>query len=281
MHGSGLALASLSLAAAALNAAAKQTLCRVNPSGLSLQPLRQLQHFFLKRDDLLELSLGTSGAVLSGNKARKFKSLVNTLHGHRGGQIDCVFSIGGNNSNAMLALSKICFANQLPFTYYTRDLPPALLSALQGDSVDKGAVSNLSIASKVYKASIVSLDFPSYSSTMLQLEAEAAEQAVRPVGGRLVIARGGSDESAREGLAELALELLTELAQMQLQEPLIKKWVVAVASGTGATAYYCHVEMRRLTRALPDLAGDVTVLALPCVGSSAYLTQQVALTIAL
>lgn len=260
-------------------------LIRICPNTLSSLELplslRSLNHFYVKRDDLLELRLGTSGdTTLSGNKARKFCSLVRGVQALPAADLKRteVVSIGGNNSNAMLALSKICFSFQINFTYYTRNIPSNLQE--QRLMAPASAVtSNLVAAANTYKASIVSLGPSEYARTFVQLEAEAAERSEGSeaglYSGRLVIPRGGSDESAREGLGELALELLEDIALLQRREPAVTRWTVALASGTGATAYYCHTEMARIARIRPDLADtNVRVLALPCVGSSAYLLEQ-------
>lgn len=75
--------------------------------------------FLIKRDDLIS-------PFVNGNKAYKFYFLLSE-------DINHIVSHGGNQSNAMLALSYIAKHKKANFTYFTRPLPKTLACNLEGN----------------------------------------------------------------------------------------------------------------------------------------------------
>ena len=63
--------------------------------------------------------------LVCGNKARKLASLIEALPTKSKSPL---VSHGGGQSNAMLALARVCHASSTPFTYHTRPLPRWLRS---------------------------------------------------------------------------------------------------------------------------------------------------------
>ena len=76
------------------------------------------RQFYIKRDDLLVIG------GINGNKVRKLKFLIDSPN-----EYTDVFSFGGYQSNAMVAIAKLVRENRniKQFTYFTKHLPHDLL----------------------------------------------------------------------------------------------------------------------------------------------------------
>ena len=197
----------------------------MSPSPLSKITLEG-RDFLVKRDDLFD-------PYLSGNKFRKLHTLINTPKQ----ELEKIISYGGTQSNAMLALAKLCKDKGWEFIYYSKPLSRVLKNQNFGNfplALGLG-MHHIEIDDAFYKDFIAAL--------RLNLDAKT-----------YVVDQGGADKSAQDGLAVLAEEIRS------LDED-IK--AVATPSGTGTTALY-------LALALPEY----TIYTVPCVGDSAYLQEQ-------
>lgn len=72
---------------------------------------------YIKRDDLI----ATQNSMFNGNKARKLMSYVQNLPKEQ-----CYLSIGGAQSNSMLAIARLSQAQGKRFIYFTRTVPVVL-----------------------------------------------------------------------------------------------------------------------------------------------------------
>ncbi len=182
------------------------------------------RHFFVKRDDRID-------PLLSGNKYRKLYRLLETPAHH----YHTLWSRGGAQSNAMLALAALCQRKGWRFHYMTRHLPDHLRQRPCGN-LRKA----LELGMQLHEASNPDVWQPPRDD------------------GVLVVPQGGADPLAQDGIALLAEEI-----QCWQQQSDIRSLHVALPAGTGTTAFY-------LAAALPD----VCVLTTPVVGDAAYLQWQ-------
>ncbi len=182
------------------------------------------REFLIKRDDLFD-------PFLSGNKFRKLHSLIYTPK-H---SLYKVVSYGGTQSNAMLALAKLCHDKGWEFVYYTRPLSKRLRENVHGNLAQACSLGmrHVEIAHEIYREFIASLQ---------QQEGVA------------LVHQGGAMPDAKEGIEVLAKELRLQCPQTM---------AVATPSGTGTSAFY-------LAHALPER----TVYTTPCVGDEKYLYEQ-------
>jgi 1-aminocyclopropane-1-carboxylate deaminase/D-cysteine desulfhydrase-like pyridoxal-dependent ACC family enzyme len=157
----------------------------------------QGQHFYVKRDDQLH-------PQFNGNKARKFLHYLLLQQP----QINSVISFGGNQSNAMYALSVLAKMKQWRFDYYLKTLPEQLRTNPAGNF--KSACENGMQYHEVEQ-------FPSLHSTA----------------NRIVIPQGGSSTEAKFGIRTLADEINQWVSDKKLEN-----CSVFLPSGTGTTAFY-------------------------------------------
>lgn len=153
--------------------------------------------FYVKRDDLIH-------PELNGNKARKLRHYLKLSNS----DIKTVVSCGGNQSNAMYALSVLAKLKHWRFFYYVKKLPSQLIN---------NPVGNFKLACDNGMQYQEVVHFPELQSTP----------------DTIVIEQGCSGSNAEPGIAELAKQ--------------INQWVdtnnwqvcsLFLPSGTGTTAYY-------------------------------------------
>jgi 1-aminocyclopropane-1-carboxylate deaminase/D-cysteine desulfhydrase-like pyridoxal-dependent ACC family enzyme len=182
--------------------------------------------FYVKRDDLIDL-------YLSGNKYRKLHTLLQTPKQN----LKKIISYGGSQSNAMLAIARMCELKSWEFIYYTKPLSSKQKEENLGNFhlAKKLNMKHIEINQEQYKSFIASLDFNKEQDSFL-------------------IHQGGAIKEAKDGLEVLAQEILnSKIAVKSLATP----------SGTGTTALF-------LALALPAFK----VYTTPCVGDVEYLKQQ-------
>lgn len=190
--------------------------------------------FYVKRDDLFDPLLG-------GNKFRKLYWLW---------QCDArnyqqIISYGGAQSNAMVALAKLCQLKQWRFDYYVKTLPKHL--QLEHSS-------NLFVARQL-GMQLHEVAHDAFAKTVSELNAIQKE-------GRLVIAQGGANNMAKIGIQALAQEILQQTKMLSR-----KPWRVVLPSGTGTTAHFLAHYLK---------AYNIEVYTTAIVGDEAYLKKQVA-----
>lgn len=205
-------------------------------------PSRASRELFILRD--YDRSLSAALPLVCGNKARKLATLSEKLPTRLP-----LVSHGGSQSNAMLALARVCHASDTPFTYHTRPLPRWLRSK---------PVGNLA------KALALGMCLVEHKSAA---EYEAACTQMRNCEPNFV-PQGAAYPDAEHGVAKLASEI-DDWWQRRDDEAL----AVVVPAGTGTTALY-------LARHLSSVP-NIHVYAVPCVGGkSALLRQMKALDVA-
>jgi 1-aminocyclopropane-1-carboxylate deaminase len=97
-----------------------------------------------------------------------------------------------------------------------------------------------------------------YREVVESLYAPTADSRVGDHQGDLILAQGGADLGAKEGIALLA----EEIKCWQLESD-IESLTVVTPSGTGTTAYF-------LAKSLPDM----TIMTTPLIGTTEYLEEQ-------
>lgn len=175
-----------------------------------------------------------------GNKARKFLGLENALV-----RRDFV-SYGGSQSNAMLALAALAASRRVNFTYHTKPIPRWLRSR---------PVGNLGCALSLGMQLIEHPSSASYEEAKAKLK-EDTPAVDRP----LLVPQGGACPEAELGVASLA----REIGAWRTKHCRVGPCHVVLPSGTGTTALFLA------RHATPG----VKVFAVPCVGSSEYLWDQ-------
>ena len=184
------------------------------------------REFLVKRDELID-------PYLAGNKYRKLYTLLQTPKQN----LDKIISYGGTQSNAMLAIAKMCYDKGWEFTYYTKPLSKTQKEQKFGNyyhAIEHG-MRHVEIEYERYKDSIASL--------RLNLDEKT-----------FIIDQGGAVVEADEGLRVLADEI-------REQNPDVK--ALATPSGTGTTALYLAINMP-----------EYKVYTTPCVGDVEYLKTQ-------
>ena len=192
---------------------------------------------YIKRDDLIDKDL-------SGNKFRKLYFLLNTSSS----TYKHIISYGGSQSNAMASIAALCKRKRWRFTYITKVLSSTLKHNLEGNlkcALEDG-MELFEVPHEQYREVVESLYGPTPHAGFGREE------------GDLVLAQGGADLGAREGIESLA----EEIAHWQ-QTHNIKKLTVVTPSGTGTTAYFLAV-----------LLPGVTVITTALIGSRTYLFEQ-------
>ncbi|MCH9696524.1 MAG: 1-aminocyclopropane-1-carboxylate deaminase/D-cysteine desulfhydrase [Gammaproteobacteria bacterium] len=160
----------------------------------------QGQQIYIKRDDLLH-------PLFNGNKARKFLYYLYLQET----QFKSIVSFGGNQSNAMLALSALAKLKGWKFEYYLKKLPQQLQSSPVGNF--KQACKN---GMKYHEVT----DFPALATSA----------------DRLAIQQGGAEPEAEYGISMLANEINQWVAEQQMTD-----CCVFLPSGTGTTAFYLQL----------------------------------------
>ncbi len=191
----------------------------------------------IKRDDLIDEDL-------SGNKFRKLQFLLDTPSQ----TYKRIISYGGNQSNAMASIAALCQRKGWAFLYITKELSSTLKQQISGNlkaAIDDG-MELLEVSHDEYRAVVESLYTPIPDKRIDHHEDD------------LVLAQGGADIGAKEGV-----ELLAEEIKLWQLENNSKDLTVVTPSGTGTTAYLLSI-------ALPE----VTVITTPLIGSSEYLLEQ-------
>ncbi|WP_143428896.1 pyridoxal-phosphate dependent enzyme [Helicobacter sp. 12S02634-8] len=155
---------------------------------------------YIKRDDLLH-------PLFNGNKARKFESLLyQPLEGRT------LVSYGGNQSNAMFALSYIAKHKRCQFVYFTPPLSGYLQANIQG---------NLLYALQ----NGVRLEF--VHGNLEALKHQALDFCTAQ--GGVFIPQGGSHAIAHMGIERLACELQRDVVGL-------KDLAILYVSGSGVSA---------------------------------------------
>lgn len=180
----------------------------------------------------------TIDPYLSGNKYRKLYTLLQTPKEN----FTKLISYGGTQSNAMLALSAVCNSKGWEFVYYTKSISSVVKEQEYGNYYDA-----LSLGMQV-----IELDGDLYKEYISSLRLNLDKKT-------LIIDQGGAGHRAQEGLRVLAEELREQFRDKEFS--CIKG--IATPSGTGTTALY-------LALALPEY----TIYTTPCIGSVAYLKEQ-------
>ena len=192
----------------------------------------QGRSIYVKRDDLLDEDL-------SGNKYRKLYKLLNTPSQN----YKRIISYGGSQSNAMASIAALCKRKNWKFLYLTKTISKILKENVAGNL--KSALAD--------GMALVEVDPTQYRETVQSLYMPTSEEE-----GDLILAQGGADIGAQEGVAQLA----NEIGRWQVKKS-ISKLTVVTPSGTGTTALF-------LARYLPH----AHVVTTPLVGSKAYLIEQ-------
>jgi 1-aminocyclopropane-1-carboxylate deaminase/D-cysteine desulfhydrase-like pyridoxal-dependent ACC family enzyme len=195
------------------------------------------------RDD--ETVLPATGALVRGNKARKFAQLPTDKP---------LASYGGAQSNAAAALAALARARRVPFDYFVNGPIPAHLRA--------APTGNLA-ALLARGARVVELSRESGEYAALRAYAEGGAgtrpDALRP--DARLIAQGGACAHAESGCAQLAAAI--DAAAGEASASRGARTVALVCAGTGATALFAARHVRA-----------ATVVALPCAMDAAALATE-------
>jgi 1-aminocyclopropane-1-carboxylate deaminase len=179
--------------------------------------------------------------LVCGNKARKLASLIEALPTKSKSPL---VSHGGGQSNAMLALARVCHASSTPFTYHTRPLPRWLRSKPIGNLAKALALGMCLVEHK----------------TAVAYEAACADLRSQPN----FVPQGAAYPGAELGVAGLATEIDDWWGATRRRQG--ESLAVVVPAGTGTTALY----LARHLSAVPS----VQVYAVPCVGGKSALLSQ-------
>jgi 1-aminocyclopropane-1-carboxylate deaminase/D-cysteine desulfhydrase-like pyridoxal-dependent ACC family enzyme len=184
------------------------------------------REFLVKRDDLID-------PYLAGNKYRKLYTLLKTPPQY----FKTIISYGGTQSNAMLAIAKMCFDKGWEFIYYTKQVSKTQKEQRYGNYYHalKLNMKHKEIPNELYRDFIASLRVNRDEKTF-------------------IIDQGGAVLEADEGLKVLADEIVD--AQIGIKS-------LATPSGTGTTALFLALN-------LPSY----TVYTTPCIGDVEYLKKQ-------
>ncbi|MDD3344444.1 MAG: 1-aminocyclopropane-1-carboxylate deaminase/D-cysteine desulfhydrase [Sulfurospirillaceae bacterium] len=193
------------------------------PSPLEKHSFRNRQ-FYIKRDDLLD-------SHFSGNKARKFHYfLVNDFP-----LVKRLVSYGSNQSNAMYSLSVLSQLKHWEFIYFCDHIPPFL---------KENPIGNYAFALNNGMKIIESKQ--RYEDSLLCIDEES-----------LHVQEGGRQGESEWGIAQLAKELIEDIAQANIKNPYL-----FLPSGTGTTALFLQKHLK------------IPVLTCCCVGDESYLQKQ-------
>ena len=222
----------------------------------------------IKRDDQLRLP----GSHISGNKARKIFSLNSLEKFPR-----CVVSYGGPQSNAMLALAAVVHfqnekhgfvendENRRRFIYYSKTLPRFLRKYPSGN---------------LFRARMLGMELIELSNKRYNdlfggdaggsLSPPPLLNAPDPIES-LWIPQGGASEVAIPGAHQLAEEILSYWKRVGSDRPLS----IVLPGGTCSTAALLHWAVKEGGQlSSKNMAVDVQVVVIPCVGDASYARRQ-------
>ena len=204
------------------------------------------REFLVKRDDQWRLR-GDLGAGTSGNKARKLLQFA--LSGPTSG---AVASLGGHQSNAMVAIAALCRARGVRFLYLCKPVPRWLRKNPCGNYARGLAlgVELLPLEGETYRRCILDSEF---RSALLQDVVD--DEADRTV---TWVPQGAAFSGAEYGVSLLARELEEAF-------PDDKNFSVVVPAGTGTTSLF-------LARHLAETGARV--FAVPCATDALGLSKQ-------
>ncbi|MDD3266626.1 MAG: hypothetical protein PHC75_05530 [Burkholderiales bacterium] len=186
------------------------------------------REIFIKRDDLLH-------PEFSGNKARKLAYFLEKDFSH----IITLISYGGVQSNLMYSLSALAKLKGWQFIYYSNRVSARAKLAEYGNLAE-------SIRNGMQLIELSEKNLNEYVKIRHTSNFE------------LIIEQGAAQAEAKFGITKLADEL-----REWVQENNIKKPILFLPSGTGATAFY-----------LQNALEEYDVYTTNCVGSSQYLQEQ-------
>ncbi|MDG3087901.1 1-aminocyclopropane-1-carboxylate deaminase/D-cysteine desulfhydrase [Vibrio hannami] len=195
--------------------------------------------FYLKRDDLLH-------SQFSGNKARKFLSLLNGDFP----EVHTLIGYGSAQANSLYSLSVLCACRGWKLKFYVDHIPSFITDRPMGNY--RGAVE---MGAEVIDLSLVENREGRHPAQYIQ-DTYAEEQ------GCMIIPEGGRSPLAEEGVKLLADEIIS-WKMMERMENL----TVALPSGTGTTALYLQKHLH---------THGIEVLTCACVGGEEYLQEQFA-----
>ena len=174
--------------------------------------------------------------LVCGNKARKLATLLDSA------SFTKLMSNGGGQSNAMLAIARLCAARGAEFVYHTKPLPKFLRTQPSG---------NLARALALGMTLVEHKTAASYDEACATLRVESG-----------YVPQGAAYAGAEPGVAALAADIAD---WWQTQQQHSQQLSVVVPAGTGTTALF-------LARHAPP---EVRVFAVPAVGGEAALLAQV------
>lgn len=177
------------------------------------------------RDDLCH-------PILSGNKARKLYHYL--VHDYP--QIKHVVSLGGNQSNFMLALAQLASLKQWKMDYWCKPLPKILCDNPNGNYLK-------------------SIELGIHFKTTTELDLENIKTQYDDHSTILFFDQGARMPTARDGFVDLANTLLSQYSH----------GTVFLPSGTGASALYLHLALK---------GSHLQVYTTPCIGNTKYLIDQ-------
>ncbi|MGB5966044.1 MAG: 1-aminocyclopropane-1-carboxylate deaminase [Sulfurimonadaceae bacterium] len=148
----------------------------------------------------------------------------------------------------MASIAALCRRKGWDFLYITKELSMTLKQHVSGNL--KAALSD--------GMELLEVSHDGYREVIESLYSHTPDYRVQKGEGDLILAQGGADLGAKEGI-----ELLAKEISVWKKEQSIKNLTVITPSGTGTTAYF-------LAKSLPD----ATVITTPLVGSKEYLQEQ-------
>ena len=192
---------------------------------------------YIKRDDLIDPDL-------SGNKFRKLYTLLDLpSQNYRR-----IISYGGSQSNAMASIAALCRMKGWQFLYITKTLSQTLKKAPEANL--KAALQD--------GMEILEIPHEDYRDVVASLYAPRAESRINKNEKDLLLAQGGADLGAKEGI-----QLLADEISVWKEKQGIERLTLVTPSGTGTTSFF-------LAQSLPE----VNVLTTAAVGSNSYLLEQ-------
>lgn len=191
--------------------------------------------FYIKRDDLLN-------PYFSGNKARKFAYLLNN---HFPG-IKKIVGHGSVQANSLYSLAALARLKNWQLDYYVCRIPGWLKAHPIGNY--RAA---LALGANIIEVAKGSLEEGVNLDSFMRSKAQSLPSD------ELFVPEGGRSGHAKQGIAQLAAEIMDFCQQQSLRHP-----IIMLPSGTGTSALF-------LQSFLP-----YQVLTCACVGGLSYLSKQ-------
>lgn len=148
----------------------------------------------------------------------------------------------------MASIAALCKRKGWTFLYITNALSKTLRENVEGNL--KAALAD--------GMQLLELSHEEYRDVIASLYGPVQDSRVQWSEGDLLLAQGGADLGAKEGVERLAEEI-----EVWRREEGIDRLTVVTPSGTGTTAYFLAVS-------LPDL----DVVTIPLIGTESYLLEQ-------